>query len=62
MLEDARRHGCAPCELEAQLAIGEIEMKSVRASSGRARLEALEGDAKAKGFLLIARKATAHRG
>lgn len=42
-----------------QLALGEIEMKSGKAAAGRARLEALEKDATAKGFLLIARKAAA---
>ncbi len=40
-----------------RLALGEIEMKSAQTAAGRARLEALEKDATAKGFLLIARKA-----
>jgi hypothetical protein len=36
-----------------------MEVKSGRAAAGRARLQALEKDATAKGFLLIARKAAA---
>ena len=48
-------------ELEARLALAEIEMQSGQTVIGRAHLRALERDAKAKGFLLIARKAAAAR-
>ena len=44
-------------QFEARLALGEIEMKSGKSASGRARLAALEKEATTKGFLLIARKA-----
>jgi hypothetical protein len=48
-------------ELEARLALGEIEIRSAHASSGRARLAQLEKDSAEKGFLLIAGKARAAR-
>ena len=44
-------------QLEADLALGETEMKAGAKDAGRVRLLALEKDATAKGFLLIARKA-----
>jgi tetratricopeptide (TPR) repeat protein len=43
----------------ARLALGECEMKSGNATEGKARLTALQKDAKAKGFNLVARKAGA---
>jgi tetratricopeptide (TPR) repeat protein len=43
----------------ARLALGECEMRSGQTADGRKRLLALEKDAKAKGFNLIARKAAA---
>lgn len=43
----------------ARLALGEIEMTSGSAAEGRARLVALEKEAAAKGFRLIAQKAAA---
>ncbi len=46
-------------QLEARLALGEIELRSENPAAGRATLQALEKDATAKGFLLIARKAAA---
>jgi tetratricopeptide (TPR) repeat protein/TolB-like protein len=61
-LQLATKHGFVPEQLEARLALGEIEMKSGEADTGRARLAALEKDAQAKGFLLIARKAARARG
>ena len=48
-------------QFEARLALGEVEMKAGNLSRGRARLEALEKEAKARGFGLIARKAAAAR-
>ena len=59
VLAEATKFGYVPYEFEARLALGEIEMQSGKASTGRPHLEALEKDARAKGFLLIARKATA---
>jgi hypothetical protein len=63
MLQQATTHGYASYAFEARLALGEIEMKSGHTAAGRARLVALERDARRKGFLLIAGKAvTAAKG
>ncbi|PYX39424.1 MAG: hypothetical protein DMG75_00870 [Acidobacteria bacterium] len=59
VLVKASRHGYLGYEFQSRLALGEIEMKSGKTTAGRARLQALERDAKAKGFLLIARRAAA---
>jgi hypothetical protein len=61
-LTEAQKHGFVRVELRTRLALGEIEMKSGQAVAGRARLEALEKDATAKGFGLIAQKAAAAKG
>jgi len=53
---EAAKAGLVGLELEARLALGEIEMRSGKQSSGRARLESLQKDAAARGFGLIARK------
>lgn len=58
-LEEATRTGFVGHQFEARLALAEIELKSGRTTQGRARPEALEREAKAKGFGLIARKAAA---
>src|ERR1700733_11743933 len=46
-------------ELDARLALAEIEMKAGQMTAGRAHLVAIEADAKAKGYNLVARKAVA---
>jgi hypothetical protein len=46
-------------QLEARLALEEVESKSTKSPASRARLEQLQKDAKEKGFNLIARKASA---
>ena len=56
---EATKYGFVGYEFEARLLIGEIEMKSGKTAAGRARLAALEKEAAAKEFLLIARKAHA---
>ena len=56
-LAEAIKYGYVNYQFEARLALGEIEMKSGSTTAGRARLNALETDATAKEFLLIARKA-----
>ena len=61
IIPEAAKLGFVEDEFEARLAIGEIEIESGRAAAGRARLAALERDAAARGFLLIARKAAAAR-
>ncbi len=59
MLTEATKHGYAGYGFEARLALGEIEMKSGHTATGRGLLAALEKDARTKGFLLVAHKATA---
>jgi tetratricopeptide (TPR) repeat protein len=49
--------GDVPTQLEARLALGELEMRTGKLDAGRARLAPLEKEAAAKGFLLISRKA-----
>ena len=48
--------------LEARLALGEVELRNGKTAEGRARLEALEKEAKAQGFGRIAREAGEIRG
>ena len=57
ILAEAQQTGFIEYQLEARLGLGEIEMESQKAGSGRARLDALQKDAFGKGFRLIARKA-----
>jgi tetratricopeptide (TPR) repeat protein len=57
VINDTLRLGYLPIQFRARLALGEIEMNSGQAAAGRLHLQALERNAKAKGFLLIARKA-----
>jgi hypothetical protein len=57
VISNTTRIGSIPPQLRARLALGEIEITSGRAASGRARLTALAKDATVKGFLSIARKA-----
>lgn len=61
-LAEATKYSFAGYQLEARLSLGEMEVKSGDVAAGRARLQALEKDAMAKGFLLIARKAAAELG
>jgi len=60
-LADATKQNLTGIQLEARLAQGEVEMKSGDRTNGRAHLAALQKDAAAKGFLLIARKSAAAR-
>jgi len=48
-------------ELEARLALGEVDISSGQAAQGRARLEAVEKQAREKGFMLTASLAAAAR-
>jgi len=56
-LAEAKENGFVRYQLEARLALGEIELKAANPTVGRAGLTALEKDAAAKGFHLIARRA-----
>ncbi len=57
VLAEATRFGYVSYQFEARLAIGETQIKRDPAGARR-QLEALAKDARAKGYLLIARKAT----
>jgi tetratricopeptide (TPR) repeat protein len=61
IIAKSRELGYAGIELDARLALAEIEMKAGQGTAGREHLTAIEADAKAKGYNLIARKATAAR-
>jgi DNA-binding winged helix-turn-helix (wHTH) protein/tetratricopeptide (TPR) repeat protein len=58
----SRKLGYKGFELEARLALAEIELKAGLMTDGRAHLAGIEADAKSKGYNLIARKAATGRG
>jgi eukaryotic-like serine/threonine-protein kinase len=62
IIAKSRELGYQGIELDARLALAEIEMKAGQMKAGRAHLAAIEADAKAKGYNLVARKATIARG
>ena len=62
IIAKSRQMGFQGIELEAGLALAEIEMKEGQVPAGRAHLAAIEAYAKAKGYNLIARKAAIARG
>ena len=47
--EGSRELGYAEVELNARLALAELEMKTGQTAAGRAHLTAIEADARAKG-------------
>ncbi len=53
----SRELGYRGIELDARLALAEIEVKEGQTAAGRAHLAAIESEAKAKGYQLVARKA-----
>ncbi len=57
VIAKSRELGYMGIELDARLALAEIEMKTGQTTEGLAHLTAIEADAKAKGYNLIARKA-----
>jgi eukaryotic-like serine/threonine-protein kinase len=57
-LAEVQAVGLVPEVLETRLALGELEVASGKTEEGRTRLAALAQEAAAKGFVLIARKAT----
>jgi len=61
ILAEAKKAGFLGDELEADLALGEIEFQSGNVAIARRYLETLERQAAAQGFGLIARKAAAAR-
>jgi serine/threonine protein kinase/tetratricopeptide (TPR) repeat protein len=58
-LADARARGLVRYEFEARLAAAEIELKSDATAEAVKNLRAIEKDAAAKGYVLVARKAGA---
>jgi len=58
---EASKAGFVGLEFDARLALGEAEVKAANFVEGRAELKKLEHDARAKGFLLIARKSLTAR-
>jgi serine/threonine protein kinase/tetratricopeptide (TPR) repeat protein len=58
-LAEARTTGFVGLQFDARLALGEVETKTANPSVGHADLRRLEHDARARGFMLIARKAAA---
>jgi tetratricopeptide (TPR) repeat protein len=56
---EARRLRFVPEGLEARLALGEVRIRSGRATPGRSELRRLAADARDRGFLLVARQAEA---
>jgi serine/threonine protein kinase/tetratricopeptide (TPR) repeat protein len=56
---EANKLGLVRIQFEASLAIGEIQQMGPHPAQGRARLAKLASDARAKGFELIAREASA---
>ncbi len=62
IIAKSRELGYQGIELDARLAIAEIEMKAGQLTAGRAHLATIEADAKAKGYKLVARKAAVARG
>jgi serine/threonine protein kinase/tetratricopeptide (TPR) repeat protein len=56
-LTQARNLGLVRLQFEASLTLGQIEMQAKNPAAARARLQALEKSARARGFELVARKA-----
>jgi hypothetical protein len=57
VIGETLRAGSIEQELEARLALGEVELASADSAAGRARLEVLEREATERGLGLIARRA-----
>lgn len=58
-LAEAAKLGCGRCELEARLAMAQIEMMQGKKATALEHFAALDRDAKARGFLLIANQSSA---
>jgi hypothetical protein len=57
IIPKSRELGYRGIELDARLALAEIEMKEGETAAARAHLSAIESDAKARGYYLLTRKA-----
>jgi hypothetical protein len=58
---DARKGGVTAYELEARIALGEVELQAGRGQAGRGRLREAEAEARRLGLELLARQAAARR-
>jgi hypothetical protein len=58
VLAQAKLHGFPELEFEARLELGKLELAEGQVTSARAKLETLSHDATAKGYLLVAHRAT----
>lgn len=54
---EAHRHGFAGLQFEAQLALGDLELAAGREAAGKSLLQRVEREARARGFLTVARGA-----
>jgi hypothetical protein len=61
-MNEAREYGLFARQLEATLALAEINARSGKKTESIALLKSVVKDARSKGFVLIARKAAANRG
>ena len=61
VLEQAEQHGFVGTKLKARLVAGEIERKKGNPTRGNEELAAVQKDANARGFLLIAQNAATLR-
>jgi eukaryotic-like serine/threonine-protein kinase len=60
-LDQAAKGGLLAQQMEAELALGELEIATGRSEAGRARLQSLQKQATSRGYLLLARQATTAR-
>jgi hypothetical protein len=56
---DATKEGLTGLLLQARLALGQVEVTHGDRASGRSRLVAVQKEAAAQGFMLVARQASA---
>jgi len=56
-LNDTNRHGYQGFSYQLRLALGQLDLKTGRAAQGRANLDALASETRAKGFDVIAHRA-----
>jgi serine/threonine protein kinase/tetratricopeptide (TPR) repeat protein len=57
LISRSAKMNCLSCQFESRLALGELEMKYGEPAAGHAHLQALQRDAQAADFALIARQA-----
>ena len=60
-LDQAAKGGFLAQQMEAELALGELEIATGKTDAGRARLQALQKQATFRGYFLLARQAATAR-